>query len=437
MNFENLSLMYFYLLLASSLATTLYLIYIFRKKKFCFLKPSILFIMFFNIILQWPSVFYYEEITELLSSSLFGFIAVFSLVPIIVLYVSSSFFFRSVLTIYENIGNPASVTSGVKYCLMAGIFAGFIIYLDNVPIMETGLMAILRGESSQMIGLMREESLKVLPALQRYCFVLVVKVLCPLIVMTTINEYIAYKKNSGKKLSLFAQMIFFITVTVIISSISGARSIAANIFLCIIFYLIFSNKLILKHNLFLKVVSYMVIILSVVTILEYLRSDSKYWVDAIENITNRIFAGTLFPGIFTISLTENYGNWGVGAIPILRDILGVQPIPVANIVANSVFPDSSIKTGLLNASFMMTYYSYLGLIALPLNIVLVLMLDVIPWFIGKLIRPELYCYAVVLYSAPMFTLTMVDYTIIFMSGGILFMILILMAIPKESVKILR
>jgi len=426
----------FYLLLSCTLLTTASLVRLYRRKRFCLIKPSVLFICFFHVFLQWPSVVYFGEVRRLLSATLLDFVLIFSLTPLIVLFVASRLFLRSARALYARLDRPAPIRPEAKSIILLGALAGLALYLLYVPLGNTGLISILRGDDQLTNTLIREESMKLLPAFLRYAYIFSAKVLCLMLILVTVNDYFVARPSGGKRLSALWQLAVLVPFGLGFNGISGARSTGADVFIAIMLFLLFRNKLRLSFPAVQKAVLLFLCILAVPTVLQYLRSDTKSWLDALGNIFNRAFFIKLQAGLNNIHYAEIYGYWGIGAIPKLGQLFGVPALNVPNIIANLVYPTSIIKTGYVNASFMMTYYSYFGMIAFPLCIVLILSLDVIPWLVRKLIQPDLYSYAAVGYALPMYVLTSLDYTSIFIGGGVVFWLLLLSLVPKWSVKTL-
>lgn len=418
----------FYILLASSIITSYLYIKLYINKRYIFLKPSIAFCIFFNVFFQWPFVICYDEISMLISYTLLDIIIIFSFTPILILIVSPLTFNNSAISIYNNIRHSMSFSIQFQCFLFAGTLIGAIIYLYYVPFRDTGLMSILRGDDPYTIAVAREESMKLLPLFVRYAHVFSTKALCPLLVMTTMNEYL-FEINKRNTSTALARIMFFMIFGIIFSSISGARGPGAYIGVSMFAFFLFRNQIVLSAK-FLKVsILLLICILSIPIIIDYLRSDTKDMIMTTNTIFRRIFFVPLQAGIYNVYFAEIYGYWGIGAVTSLAKLVGVDSISVANEVYRLVYP-SSISTGLINASFMLTYYSYFGLISFPLCIVLVLLLDAIPWFTSKYIDPRLQCYSAAIYTASLIALRSIDYTTYFISSGVIFSLATLFVLSK-------
>ena len=44
-------------------ATSILLVYLWRKHRYLYVKPSVVFALLFNLLMQWPSYYYYQSIT--------------------------------------------------------------------------------------------------------------------------------------------------------------------------------------------------------------------------------------------------------------------------------------------------------------------------------------------------------------------------------------
>ncbi len=315
--------MYFGILLSSSIVTTLSLLYLFYRKRFCFLKPSILFIASFNIFLQWSAVIYYQEVDAILSLFLTDFIMLFSFFPLIVLAVSANLFLKSAKYLHARIDSPAFFTKELQLFLFFSALAGAAIYFYYVPVSQSGLVSILRGDDALTNARLRETSLKLLPGHIRYLHTFSTKVMCVALVLTSVNQFMLYRKCAGKRWIILGKAIFLTIFAILFSGISGARGMGASVLIAILAFMFYRSAMRLKIKV---AVICVVSIIALPLLLQYLRSDSQSSMAAVNTIVERIFLYRLSAGIYTIHSAEIYGYWGIAAIPKLAYIFSIEPV---------------------------------------------------------------------------------------------------------------
>lgn len=417
----------FLILISATVMISATLIFLYIKYKYYFVKPSIIFIVFFNVFLQWPAIYYYNFIENSLTTARFGFILMFSLSPLSVLLLSM-FYTKSAKKVYQGLDVKVEFSLAFKLLLLFCVLLGPIIYFQYVSIYNTGLVSILRGDSYAENSIFREQSLKLLPAFPRYFHTLTTRSLSFLLVMILINE-IPIQSSLFKKFWKIFKLSLLVLSVALFLAIDGSRAPGAQVFLCIGFFILYRGKINLRPVLNFKFISIVLIIISIPATLEYLRTDSKNLTDIMNIFVDRIFYIRLEAGILTIKYSEMYGNWGLAALGNFANLLGIKSINVANFVSSLEY-SGPVESGLVNASFMMTYYAYFGILALPLSAALVLLLDVILWFVANKISINLFIFAVVGYTMAIFALVDADYTTIFITHGLLMTLAVLYILSK-------
>jgi len=419
--------MEFLILSSSTVLISTILIVLYFTRKYYFVKPSIIFIALFNVFLQWPAVYYYNVVENMLSSSRFGFILMFSLSPFSALLVSllSS---KSARRVYHGLDCPIKFPPTFKLFLLLCVLLGPIIYFQYVSIYNTGLVSILRGDSYIESSPFREQSLKLLPALPRYFHTMSTRVFSFLLIMILINE-ISFSSRMLQKIVDITKISILSLFTVLFLAIDGSRAPGALVFLCIFFFIFYKGKINLAGILNLKSISVILLIISVPTTLEYMRTDSNSISETLKTFVDRIFYIRFEAGILNIKYSEIYGNWGFAAMGNFASILGFNSVNVANFVSNLEY-SGPVQSGLANASFMMTYYAYFGILAVPLSVILILLLDVCLWFVANKIRSNLFVFAVVGYTMAIYALIDADYTTIFITHGLLISLFLMYIISR-------
>lgn len=419
--------MEFLILVSAAILISLTLGFLYFTAKYYFVKPSIIFIAFFNIFLQWPAVYYYHLIESSLSSSRFGFILMFSLAPFSALLISL-LFRESARKVYRGLDITMNFPAAVKLLLLCLVLLGPIIYFQYVSIYKTGLASILRGDSYTESSMIREQSLKMLPALPRYFHSMSTRVFSFLLIIILIDE-VSRISNFFIKTWKICLIFIIIIFTVLFLAIDGSRAPGALVFMYILFFILYRGKINLNRMLNLKYLSILIMIVGIPAVLEYMRADSKDVMGTMNTFIDRLFYIRFESGILNVKYSEIYGNWGVAAMGNLSPLFGVKGVNVANFVANMEYY-GPVESGLANASFMMTYYAYFGILAVPLSVGLILMLDGALWFVANRVRSNLFVYSVVGYTMAIYGLVDADYTTIFITHGLLINLLLMYSFSK-------
>jgi hypothetical protein len=420
--------MIFIIFLSASVLVSILLITFFINYRYIYIKPSIQFILLFNVFLQWPAVFYFDHIATTLNRSLPGFILMFTVVPVVVLLIS--FFNRkSAKIIYANINNSFKFSNVFKIFLVILIFLGPLIYFQYVSIHDTGLISVLRGDPRYENIVIREKSLKMLPALPRYFHAFSARIFSFFLIMILINE-LPTITDSVKKSFQILYIVVLSIFTIGFLAIDGSRGPGGLLLMVIFLFLFYKFQFKFKKIGPIKLIGIGSISVSIPMILEYFRSNSDNFANSISAFWERIFFIRLNSGLMNIRYAEKTGNPGISAIGKLAELLGYHSVNFANIV--STFETySETETGLANASFVMSYYSYFGLYALPICIGLILSLDIIPWFVVRYINPKLYCFAVIAYAMCVYQLIDADFTTIFITHGLVIWMIIFLVLPSR------
>lgn len=399
------------------------LIRIFMRKKHLLVKPSIWFIIFFHIQVQWSSTFYAEEIFEKLSSP-YVFFFFTQILPIIFLISVQVFYKKEVKNINNIIGkfdylaNSAQLNRILKILVIFS--AGIIVfYLINVPLSKTGLYAIWKGDDALAATQAREDSLKLTSAGVRYTYVFFNKFLALAIVVILAQRMFYYFKNKIRK-KAFTQ-IFLIILTAMFASLSGARSHGAFVLLAAAIGVIF----LLRFNVnFLRLFVVGLAMLFLPVYLQIHKFGKAITVDNVlagyeEILLRRTLKIPMETGLSWVDYVEKNGYWGLRGVSFLSGLSGDTPVEVANFMMNRS-PDAnlSVDTGLMNTSFVFSYYCYIGPISILIIPLLVMGLDLSLKLIQRL-NPCLVLPAVVTTSMSCINLVSTEYQSIFLSYGFL------------------
>ncbi len=382
------------------------------------MKPSMAFVAFFNVFVQWPAFANYHEISGVLNTTLLDVTLLLSALPLITFAISGFTFQATARSVFQNLPSFTTPRNAVWVWLAGGCVVCASVYFSYVRLSATGLYSILAGNDDLSNRVAREESLKLLPMLPRYAFTFGSVVFANMLAVLAGYRIYQLFRNAQLVRRWYAVLfhMMLIIIAMLFSAISGARQPAAVTLLFIVSFLVLRARLRIAV---IPLAVGLLLILSVPTVLQYLRSDTKEVGAALTTISERMFSIRVMAGVHTIAYTEQFGQFGVAAIPRLATFLGVPVRNAANEVANFMYPGSAIDTGLANCSFVLSYFAYFGPIALPLCVLLVLSLDGLLEIVHRCVAPTVQCLAVVGILVPILDLTSMDFTILFISKGVI------------------
>jgi hypothetical protein len=129
----------------------------------------------------------------------------------------------------------------------------------------------------------------------------------------------------------------------------------------------------------------------------------------------RIFYGPMQVALWHVHYAQTVGFIGVGGISKIATLFGATPIDVPNLIGRRYF-EGAIETINANACFVLSYYSYFGLLSLPFSVLGLVLLDLaIPAFSYLSDTVLLGCVAATLCGAVNFGSA--DYTSVFLTNG--------------------
>lgn len=419
------------IVVALCLTTFLYIIRLFKTQRYVFLAPAAFFSFLYHIFLQLPMLLYFPEISILVGgdSAIIIFLSSF---PLVALYLSTILSGRHTKAVFDNIRHARRPNNTAIFAVsfMAIICIG--LYLLFVTPTATGLYVVFTSDDSIQKTIAREESRKLLPEVPRYAQAIGATVLSAMLSICACWSVADKVRASGAMASLphLLFVMIIVVVSMMFAAIDGARAPGSGIIVCIVlFFFIKGNLTIVKAHIIIIVLA-----CAVIVALQVLRSDDESIFDSISIVVDRVVYVCLMTGIETIGYAERNGYFGIGAIPKLAAIFGVEPVNAGNEVCRYLYPNSPIGSGLANCCFVFSYYAYFGLMALPVVMSLVALLDVMLIIIVKFVDPTQQTLALVGVLYPMIMLVSMDYSIVFITGGCLpwLAICIMFAKPKQN-----
>ena len=406
----------------TTLITSSLIIFILKKETFLLAKPSIWFVCFFHAIIQWAATIYHEEIFLRLEKPYFFFLLT-QIFPLVIILCSRFFLRTTAKKVWEKaLRKPENPKKrGRKLLKLCFIYLFLMlciifIYLQYVPLTQTGLYVSFTSADPLIAIMAREFSAKLLQQQWlKYLYEFFSKFLAGTIVSTLVL-YLSLRKN---KLTITTRLIIIITIFVVVicAILPGARGPGVRIlFVGLATYSIYNIKTL---KIFRILISGILILFPAVFIqmVKYNKLGvNEFWFAFEEILLRRMLFVPMDVGIYWLSYVENHGYWGIIGIPKLASIFGLEQLNIANFLMNHYFPSTSTTSGFMTASFVFTYFSYFGLIAIPIIILCVLFLDT--WVIFyQMLKNHLLLPTMITLNASSLTLLSSDYLTIFLTYG--------------------
>lgn len=396
------------------IATSTALFCILLKKRYLFIKPSIIVLLFYNLAIQWGA------------TSETAFINLFLPDPLVFWFLLHGFLGIGLLLSYFIANKSAKYTwerlAYQKYApsekaimlLLLLVILILIFYIHYVPFTKSGLYAILYNPI--LAGVQREESLKLLDnELLKYTFAFLESCFAPL--LTVMLAYYIYNAARTKMIikSVFGILLLFCLFFVV--SLPGDRSDAALLILVIIIAFSLQRGLPIRP---IYIFAGVMLFLFLPTLLTLLRENRElnigiFFDYLMGQMFHRVFITPMETAVWHVHYAQSYGFLGVSGIEKLAILFGKQPLWLPNIVGK-IYARNALESVSANTGWLFSYYSCFGLKILPLCIIQLLILD----FILILYKNISDCLLLPLVSA--ITLVSIkfcsgDYTIILITHG--------------------
>ncbi|MDJ0578517.1 hypothetical protein [Crocosphaera sp.] len=417
------------------LITSSLLLSIFIFRKYLFLKPSLIVIVLFHILIQWSAAVNSEYIKSYLPFHWDFFIIVHGF-PLIGIYLScfivsnkqSKKIWERLLYIGQTIDSK-QIKLQKKSLIILLILTVLItlVYLSYVPLSQTGLYSILTDPLNSSSA--REESFKLINnKILRYAYSFMRESFGPLlVVLCTLQINLAL---SQKKILLAFYFSFILIMTSVVISLAGSRATLGEIILAIILANMLNN--IRKINPLLVLIGFVLVTVPIV-LLSLLREGraltfENFWLMLSIGIFGRIFLTPLKTGIWYAHYAQTQGFWGIVGISKIASFLGLEGVNIPNYIGLN-YMNVSIDSVSANTSFVFAYYSYFGLIGLLLCLIFLLCLDygliVVSQLSDGLLIP---CISVLAINCLGFISS--DYTTVLLTGGFLVTLLTVTILDK-------
>lgn len=367
-----------------ALLSTIVIVFALWRDRFLVVKPSFVVVTAFHVLIQWPATVEASHVAAFLESPypfaylVHGFVLLGALGSV-------SFGRRSAKSVWSRLValppsaviNPAAI---VFLLILTVAIAAF--YLSVVPPSSSGLYAVLTGSGAS--ATVREESLKLIASpLVRYSYSFLMSIVGPFLAVTMTLVARDNLKRGNVIAASFS--LFGIAGVLVVVSLTGARSPAAQIILVMLIalfiqkgfpirvrYLLIGTLLVLSVPIAFTILREGRVI-GASLVLEYLRAV----------LIDRVFIAPMEVAQWYVHYAETHGYFGVQAIPKMAVLFDVPPVNVPNIVGLTYEPDP-LPTVNANVSYVFSYYSYFGAIAFPFALGGLYALDLALWVYGRL-----------------------------------------------------
>jgi hypothetical protein len=401
-----------------TLVTACLLLYIGLYRKHLLVKPSVWFVIFFHLQVQWAStVFSGENYSEL--GNPIHFLMLTQFPPVTILIATLFFLNRTALTVWKKVKADAPYTakiSAAEFACLCALWAMIMfLYFLNVPLDRTGLLVSFTSSDTREAIWAREDSLKLVNLWIRYLYIYNSGFLAILLGSICSFRAVANLRRSFLLTLLYAGLFVLFSLS---AMLSGARGEGAVLLLGVIMCFWFRAGCPLRLR---YVLLTFLLILTVPTIIDLARQRVDFKLEGIiesrDTILARIFVVPMDVGLLWVQYVEDFGYWGIAGVSKLALLCGIEPINVQNFMSRVAFPMSEFnQTALMNTGFVFSYYCYFGLAAVPFLPPAILALDYVLLLVQRL-RRRYTVIAIAMLALSVHCLPEADYTTLFVSFG--------------------
>ena len=417
------------------LSVSLWLCHLFSAKRYLFIKPSILLVLYTHVFLQWPVTLYSEYYESYLPDP-FVFVLMIHGFTVIGLLIGSHTFREPSWKAWRKMtGSPADIRirPSVVLALLAMLFLITAFYLRHVPFGQTGLYAIFQNPAEADV--IREKSLKLLdnPPVQ-YAFAFMSKTLAPLLTaLLTLRLEQVFRDKAFSPLLWIVPSMAWVAFSV---SLTGERVALVNLLIVIASVLLLRRgiPLRLKYIFVLIVALLPAVLISI--LLEGKGVSVTHVFDYFGHVGKRAFVVPLDVCSWYAHYVQTHSTFGVAGMPKLAALAGVQPIDVQNLIGIEYVKPVRLTSISAGAAYLFTYYSLFGAASLLVSLIGLFLVDFTVMVYGHLDRAMLLACAA---SLALSTLSFVQthYTTVWITHGFgLILLISVMAserVPRASV----
>ncbi len=423
-----------------------------RKYRFLLVKPSLLYLLFFFLLIQIPATIY-SGTTFTKLDNWYDYFLLTQMYPLAGVVVTLFTFHDAAELAFNRINNKKVSINPVivgAYCvLLVFIVSSYLFY---VGFSNTGIYAILFESTAGQAALAREESLKLLdsPAI-KYLYTLLGSAVSPvLLVMLSLHVGDGWGKINqfmGTITGILGILLCFGAI-IFPGHRWGPMLMILTIFMAFLYRSGFHS---IRWSHFLGITCTLIVVMVTLSVMREgvdfsslgLQGTFSYFfqIDDIFDIESWSKKGVFWSVSYRVLLDQmksgwdyaryvaEYGYWGIQAIPKLAYLVGVDSVNVANELHNYYYPTSLIKSGSYTTGFVFAYYSYFGIGAVIVSTVFLWLLDSI-LILYSLLDDSLLLPVVATVAVASLSLIGAEYTTALLTHGVLSSIVIALGIQE-------
>jgi oligosaccharide repeat unit polymerase len=358
------------------LCTSLYLIIIVLKRRYLLIKPSVVFLIFFNVQIQWSAAINAPDIYDLLLYP-WDYFYLAHLFPLGCALLIGFTFRKSAYKTYQKLVENKNIYHFQNnnliglLALVVGVIS--IWYLLKIPLHKTGLYASLFNPGDYIEA--RQKGMQELDdAALSYMFSFVTNCVAPVLSILLAFKMYFSARSLGGRVFYFLGIMYLVALV----SIFGARGPAILLLLCVIYAFFLKFKFPFELRKILIIVACTLTIPTLI-ITGYRSSESAAgFFENYVSILDRVFGRNIISTVWTVDYAQREGLFGIGGIQKLAPLFGKKPVDGFNLIALFYRPDD-FESSSATSSFIFFYYSCFGLRAIGLCLGLVFLLDGVFW----------------------------------------------------------
>lgn len=361
---------------ALSISSTLWVFYVYFKKRYLFIKPSILLLCYSIIFFSWPATVlagYYEEFLP----DPYVFAALIHGYVLFGLLISTHTLHESSRVVWSRVTGGGLLDlkfdTRVIFLLAGMVVVTIAAYLSYHPFSATGLYAIFINPAASAMA--REESLKLLESKTiKYTYSLMSSSVAPL--LAVMLSFIFLKSIKEARFGVSAVSCLLIAGLFFTVSLTGARVPSVNLLMAMAIAVIFRAGIPFKPAKFILVGA---LILSPAILISIFREGRgvgfSIYVEFFRYVVNRVFVIPLDVGSWYVHYTQTEGFFGIAGIEKLALFLGIDTFDIPNFIGVR-YAEEGLSTISATSGYLFSYYSFFGLPSILLSLAGLFMLDV-------------------------------------------------------------
>lgn len=343
--------------------------------RYLLLKPSILFIAYYQLSVMWPALTWHSYLIDLVPNVREYFVAlhIFGLLGTVISVCTWHGTARYLKNRILQRPSTADRVGWLTFAVLASVLLFVAVwYLRTVGWHNTGLDAILT--KAERTAEMREEALKLIPsALLRYGWMLATCAVAYLLAYFLALEGIrALRQQRFLRAGVMGLSYGGVLVLVMLP---GARAPAALVVLTTLFAYYVATGFRLSPTIFVLLAALGLVVPSILSLLREqqeltMQNLAIYYLDIFDRVAGR----SVQDNIWLVSYVQEHGFFGGAGVPIVARLMNLEPVNIFNVVGLYFVP-LGLESTSANASFPAVNYACFGPWALALSLLLTFLMD--------------------------------------------------------------